>query len=159
MPFTSKSIAWFSVASIALAVVAAFSTGLRTPFQYDDLSTIVENDSIKRLSDVHLALSPPPNATPTSGRPLLNLSFAVDYAMTGLNVTGYHVTNVALHLVAALLLFAIVRHTLRLPALGLASHADLMATATAAIWAVHPIQIGAVTYISGRSEEIGRAHV
>ena len=149
---TSKPIAWFSSAIIALAVIAAYSTGLRTPFQYDDLSTIVENGSIKDLSDLRLALSPPPNATPTSGRPLLNLSFALDYALTGLNVTGYHATNIALHLVAALLLFVIVRRTLRLPAVGLESHADLIATATAAIWAVHPIQIGAVTYISGRSD-------
>jgi Flp pilus assembly protein TadD len=125
---------------------------LRTPFQYDDLSTIVENGGIKRLSDLHLALSPPPNVTPTSGRPLLNLSFAIDYAITGLNVTGYHATNIALHLVAALLLLAIVRRTLRLPGVGLESHADLIATATAGIWAVHPIQIGAVTYISGRSD-------
>src|SRR5689334_2545364 len=143
---------WFSVAIVAVAVIAAYSTGLRTPFQYDDLSTIVENGSIKQLSDLHRALSPPPNATPTSGRPLLNLSFAIDYALTGLNVTGYHVTNLALHLVAALLLFSIVRRTLRLPGVGLGSHADLIATATAAIWAVHPIQIGAVTYISGRSD-------
>ena len=152
MLFTSKSLAWFSSSIIALAVIAAYSTGLRTPFQYDDLSTIVENDSIKHLPDLRLALSPPPNATPTSGRPLLNLSFALDYALTGLNVTGYHATNIALHLVAALLLFVIVRQTLRLPAVGLESHADLIATATAAIWAVHPIQIGAVTYISGRSD-------
>lgn len=152
MPVTSRSIAWFSAAIIALAVIAAYSTGLRTPFQYDDLSTIVENGSITRLSDLHLALSPPPNATPTSGRPLLNLSFAVDYAIGGLNVTGYHATNMALHLVAALLLFGIVRRTLRLPAAGLESAADVIATATAVIWAVHPIQIGAVTYISGRSD-------
>ena len=152
MPYSSKSIAWFSGAIIALVVIGAYSTGLRTPFQYDDLSTIVENDSIRRLSDLHTTLSPPANATPTSGRPLLNLSFAIDYAITGLNVTGYHATNIALHLIAALLLFGIVRRTLQLPAVGIESHADLIAAATAAIWAVHPIQIGAVTYISGRSD-------
>jgi tetratricopeptide (TPR) repeat protein len=112
----------------------------------------VENDSIKHLSDLHLVLSPPPNVTPTSGRPVLNLSFAIDYALTGLNASGYHATNVALHLVAALLLFGIVRWTVRLPAVGLESPADFIAIATAAIWAVHPIQIGAVTYISGRSD-------
>ena len=152
MLFSSKSTPWLSGAVIALAVIAAYSTSLRTPFQYDDLSTVVENDSITRLSDLHRALSPPPNATPTSGRPLLNLSFAIDYAIVGLNVTGYHATNIALHLIAALLLFGIVRRTLRLPAVGLESHADLIAAATATIWAVHPIQIGAVTYVSGRSD-------
>jgi len=152
VPFSSKAIAWFSVAVVALTVVAAYSTGVRTPFQYDDLSTVVENDSIRHLSDLHLTLSPPPNTTPTSGRPLLNLSFAIDYAMTGLNVTSYHATNIALHLVATLLLFGIIRWTLSLPAVGLGPYADVIATASAAIWAVHPIQTGAVTYISGRSD-------
>jgi len=150
--FSSKSVPWLSAAVIVVAVIAAHSTGLRTPFQYDDLSTVVENDSIRHLADLPLTLSPPPNATPTSGRPLLNLSFAIDYAMTGLNVTGYHATNIALHLVAALLLFGIVRQTLGLPGVGLGSQADFIATATAAVWAVHPIQVGAVTYISGRSD-------
>src|SRR5262249_9687774 len=128
---SSKSIAWISAAIIAFAVIAAYSTGLRTPFQYDDLSTVVENDSIRHLPDLPLTLSPPPNITPTSGRPLLNLSFAVDYAITGLNVTGYHATNIGLHLVAALLLFGIIRVTLNLPAVGLETGADFIAATTA----------------------------
>lgn len=137
---------------IAVVVIAAYSTGIRTPFQYDDLSTVVDNTSIRHLSDLRQTLSPPANLTPTSGRPLLNLTFAVDFAINDLTAAGYHATNIALHLVAALLLFVIVRQTVPLASTRLETHADLIATATAAIWAVHPIQAGAVTYISGRSD-------
>jgi protein O-mannosyl-transferase len=139
---------------IALAVVMAYAPGLSTPFQYDDLSTVVENQSIRRLSALGAVLSPPANMMPTSGRPALNLSFAIDYAFTGLNVVGYHATNLALHLVCALLLFVVIRTTAQLPQLGLAAHANVIAAATTAIWAVHPLQTGTVTYISGRSESL-----
>jgi len=152
VPSSIRAVACFSAAIIAIAAVAAFTTGVRTPFQYDDLSTVVENTSIRSLSDIGLALSPPPNDAPTAGRPLLNLSYAIDYAIGGINVAGYHATNIALHVVCALLLFALVRIAARSAPAGLAAHADVIAAATTTIWAVHPLQIGSVTYISGRSE-------
>ena len=151
---SSNYTAWLGAVVIAVAVVAAYAPGLSTPFQYDDLSTVVENQSIRKLSAIGAVLSPPANTMPTSGRPLLNLSFAIDYAITGLNVVGYHATNLVLHLACALLLFAIVRTTARLPHVGLGDDADVIAAATAAIWAVHPLQTGTVTYISGRSESL-----
>jgi hypothetical protein len=57
----------------------------------------------------------PPRATPVAGRPLVNLSFALNYALGGLDVRGYHLFNVGIHLLAALILFGIVRRTLGLP--------------------------------------------
>jgi protein O-mannosyl-transferase len=88
-------------------VLIAYAPGLHTPFHYDDQSTVVENETIRDLSALRKVLSPPPNVTPTSARPLLNLSFAVDYAIGALNVAGYHATNIAIHIVVALLLFAV----------------------------------------------------
>lgn len=154
MRVSSRYTTWVNAIVVALAVVIAFAPGLSTPFQYDDLSTVVENGSIRKISAIGTVLSPPANMMPTSGRPMLNLSFAVDYAFTGLNVVGYHVTNLALHLICALLLFLVVRTTARLPWLGLVGHADAIAAATTAIWALHPLQTGTVTYISGRSESL-----
>jgi protein O-mannosyl-transferase len=154
MPTSPRVAIWLSAAVIAIAVLAAYAPGLHTPFHYDDLSTVVENESIRDLSALGRVLSPPANVTPTSARPLLNLSFAVDYATGALNVAGYHATNIAIHLVVALLLFAIVRATATWPAAGFGDRADIVAAATAAIWAVHPLQTGAVTYVSGRSESL-----
>ena len=49
-----------------------------------------------------------------AGRPVVNLTFAVNYAIGGLDVTGYHVANLVVHLLAALMLYGIVRRALRL---------------------------------------------
>ena len=54
----------------------------------------------------------PPTETSVARRPLVNLSFAINYAMGGLNVAGYRVVNLALHLACALLIFGLVRRTL-----------------------------------------------
>jgi Flp pilus assembly protein TadD len=146
--------AWVSAVVIAAAILFAYAPGLHTPFEYDDLSNVVENTTIRDVSDVRLALSPPRDETSTAGRPLLNLSFAIDYAISKLDVAGYHATNIALHLICALLVFAIVRRTAAETSSAVQQHADVIAAAAAAIWAVHPLQTGVVTYISGRSESL-----
>jgi tetratricopeptide (TPR) repeat protein len=163
----SRYAAWLIAAAGAVAIIVAFAPGLRTPFHYDDLSSVVENGSIRRLSAIGQVLSPPADGAPTAGRPVLNLTFAIDYALNGLDVVGYHVTNLSLHLICALLLFGLVRTTVRScceppadPAARLeakahpTSLAAVVAAAAAAIWAVHPLQTGTVTYISGRSESL-----
>ena len=154
MPLSSRSIAWLSAAVIAATILVAYFPGLHTPFQYDDLSNVVENVTIRDLGDIGRVLSPPADLTSTAGRPLLSLVFAIDYAFSGQNVTGYHATNIALHVICALLLYAIVRATAGWPSVGLDAHAGVIAMATATIWAVHPLQTGVVTYISGRSESL-----
>ena len=75
-----------------------------------------------------------------SGRPLLNLSLAVNYAAGGLKVWGYHAANLAINLAAALLLFGILRRTFLLPALRNAwgAAATPLALAVAGLWAIHP---------------------
>ena len=46
---------------------------------------------------------------------MVNLSFALDYAVGGLNTRPFHGTNLAIHLLAGLALFGVVRRTLLLP--------------------------------------------
>ena len=105
------------------------------------------------------ATLPPSHGETVSGRPVLNLSFALNYAVSGCDVGGYHVTNLAIHLVAALLLFGIVRRTatkfsgLR-PELTTAQAATSIALAVALLWAVHPLQTESVTYIVQRAESL-----
>ncbi len=81
-----------------------------------------------------------------SGRPLPAASFALNYAVGGLDPRGYRAANVALHVLAAVVVFALVRAT---PPAGDASWPAL---AFAAIWLVHPIQTEAVTYVTQRTE-------
>ena len=90
------------------------------------------------------------------GRPVPNLSLAVNYAIGGLNVEGYHVVNLAIHILAALALFGLVRRTLLLPALveRFGSASTGLALAVALVWALHPLQTESVTYIIQRAEAL-----
>jgi Flp pilus assembly protein TadD len=90
------------------------------------------------------------------GRPVLNLSFALNYALSGSRVWSWHVVNVILHVLAGLCLFGIVRRTLTWPGAGEqgARHATLLALATALLWTVHPLTTESVTYIVQRAESL-----
>ncbi len=55
---------------------------------------------------------PPDGGLPVWGRPVLNLSFALNYALGGTQVAGYDAANLLIHLCAALALFGLVRRTL-----------------------------------------------
>lgn len=120
---------------------------------WDDDTAIVTNDSIR--GSLWTALTPPLER-PVSGRPIVNLSFAINYALGGLDATGYHVWNLIVHIACALLLFGIVRRTLqghpresraRLPA-------DALALIAAVVWLVHPLQTEVVDYVTQRSESM-----
>lgn len=143
-PRRADTTPWLWIAGLVLAIVAAYGGGLSHPFIFDDTGAIVLNPQIRSLSPA-VALAPPPE-TPVGGRPLVNLSFAINYALGGLDVEGYHVINIALHIVSALLLFGLVRRTV--------THASVtpLAFAVALIWAVHPLNSEAVNYLTQRTE-------
>jgi tetratricopeptide (TPR) repeat protein len=87
----------------------------------------------------------------------LNLSLAANYALGGLDPFGYHLFNLLVHLAAVWLLFAVVRATLRSPRFvghfaDLGDSADDLAFVAALLWAVHPLNTQAVTYIVQRCE-------
>ena len=79
--------------------------------------------------------------SPLAGRPLVSLTFALNYAADGLNVRGYRLVNIALHVACALLLFAVASRQL---------DPDI-AFAAALIWTVHPLNTEAVDYVSQRT--------
>jgi tetratricopeptide (TPR) repeat protein len=128
---------------------------LSTPFLFDDESSILKNAQIRALSALGSVLSPP-RATPVAGRPLVNLSFALNYALGGLDVRGYHVFNLGIHILAALILFGIVRRTLGMPALRarFGARSTGLAWACAMVWMLHPLQTEAVNYLSERTESM-----
>jgi protein O-mannosyl-transferase len=143
------------IAFIVLAGALVYSNGLSGPLIFDDETSILNNTTIRGLTPISGPLSPPRN-TPVAGRPVVNLTFAVNYAIGGLDVTGYHVTNLAIHLLAALALYGIVRHALRLKRVpkGLHHDADLVALATALLWVVHPLNTESVSYLTERTESL-----
>ncbi len=143
---------WARSFAIAVAVAVVYANSLSAPFIFDDQSSIVENPSIRSIA----AARSHPRNTPLAGRPVAGLSFALNFAASGLDASAYHATNVAIHVACALMLFGIVRRTLALPNLAPrfdGAGADL-ATVIALIWAVHPLATDAVTYITQRTESL-----
>ena len=139
-----------------VAGMICYSNSFVAPFLLDDLGAIVDNASIRDLSNIGTVLTGATHAT-VIGRPLLNLSLAINYALsgTGSNV-DYHAFNLAFHLIAALVLFGIIRRTLLLPTIPASVRRNSLGLAFAAtlIWAVHPLQTESVTYIVQRAESM-----
>jgi tetratricopeptide (TPR) repeat protein len=145
---------------VAAAIALAWGNSLSAPFEMDDFSSIHDNASIRHLWSFAW-LHPPANAGQTvSGRPVLNFSFALNYALGGLDVRGYRAANILVHALAALTLFGIVRRTVegsprcRTGSSAGRPGAPLFALAVALIWLVHPLQTESVTYVVQRAESL-----
>jgi tetratricopeptide (TPR) repeat protein len=163
---------------IVLAGLAAYHNSFSVPFVFDDQQSILENPTIRDLRDIgRVLVADTGNGAAVRGRPLVNLSLAVNYALGGMDVRGYHAFNLAVHLLSALLLFGIVRRTLaRIGAAGnvgrgrrtppldaelaasgdaaLQSNATPLAFAVALLWTVHPLQTETVTGVIQRTESL-----
>ena len=100
-------------AIIVAATLAAYHNSFSVPFVFDDVLAIVENPTLRQLWPPWGSFSPPSGQGLTvEGRPLLNVSFALNYALGGVSPQGYHVVNLVIHLFAALVLFGVVRRSL-----------------------------------------------
>lgn len=150
---------WIAAAGLAASIACVYLPFVTVPLIFDDTDAIGRNDSIRAIwplfgTATHPGpFNPPPNF-PTAGRPLVNLSFAVNYKFGELNPVGYHAANVVIHFLSAMLLWAIVRRTLRLPYFGgrFDAAAGWLGWFTAMIWALHPLQTEAVIYATQRTE-------
>ncbi len=155
VPPPAARLCWTPVL-LAAAVIAVWATSLGGAFVFDDIPAIVENPTLRHPANLAAVLAPPGDQAGTvGGRPLLNFSLALNFAAGGLDPAGYHVVNLAIHLAAALLLLGIVRRTLRRSA-GSWPEAGREAVAflAALLWAVHPLQTEAVTYVVQRAESL-----
>lgn len=139
---------------IVLAGASAYWNSLSGPFLFDDQLSIVANPQIRRVFSLGVFF--PEREAPVAGRPLVNISFAINYALGRLDVRGYHAWNIATHLLCALVLFAVVRRTLELPSLRprAGRWSGQAAFATAIIWVVHPLNTEAVNYLTERTESM-----
>ncbi|HTO02991.1 MAG TPA: tetratricopeptide repeat protein [Opitutus sp.] len=146
---------------IAFTALVAYHNSFSGAFVFDDKGAILDNPTLRDLWPPRSVLSPPINGLPVTGRPLTNLSFAINYAAHGTSPFGYHLVNFTIHLWCALTLFGVVRRTLLQPVLAkrFGVHALPLATAAAVLWATHPLQTAAVTYISQRPEALASAMI
>jgi tetratricopeptide (TPR) repeat protein len=120
--------------SLVAFVFLCFANALRNEFVFDDIYLVSVNKQIRSFN-LPLLLS--------SYRPIRDISYALDLALWGQNPFGFHLSNILFHTANVLLVFALVRRLTK---------DRISATLTALIFAVHPIQTDAVTYISGRRD-------
>jgi len=133
--------------AVFVASVAVYLPTVRYGFAYDDHTVVVENRFIRSLDQIPTLVRSPEwlgsgVANPVY-RPLTDVTYAVNYAATGLSAWSYHATNILLHALAAALLLAV---GLRL---GLGPTA---AGAAALLFAIHPIHVEAVANVVGRKD-------
>ena len=145
-----------SVALLAAAFGLAWHNCFSGAFVYDDTPARVDNASIRQWWPPGPVLTGMRPDLTVSGRPLGNLSLAVNYALGGTDPAGYHAINLLIHLLAGLALFGVIRRTLRRPALRdrFGPDSTWLALAATGLWLVHPLQTEAVTYTVQRVESL-----
>lgn len=134
-------------AVLAVAALVAYSRTFSVPLVFDDYPSIVYNPTLRHF----LSAFWPPSGTTVGGRPVVNLTLAANFAVSGTEVGSYHAVNLAIHILAGLTLFAIVRRTLA-PAKG--RQALVIAFCAALLWLLHPLQTESVTYVVQRAESL-----
>jgi tetratricopeptide (TPR) repeat protein len=138
------------------ACLLAYANTFHVPFQYDDVDRMIKRPFVR---DVRLFFDPAArkrfaDEADFRRRPVGYLTFALNYSvMQDEKTTGYHVVNLAIHALNALLVYALIVFTFRTPNMegsSLRSRAPTVAFFSALLFAVHPVQTEAVTYIVQR---------
>ena len=132
---------YWGLAGAALLGVSAYAISIGYPFLFDDVRVIIQQPELNQLSnwkDVLAATWWPEGLY----RPLTRLSIAFDWTVSDGNPHYFHAVNVALHAMATMLVFLVVRVTL----------GTVGATAAALLFAAHPVHVEAVANVVGRAE-------
>ena len=135
-------IAIFLISAIATII---YSNSFDCTFHFDDQHAIVENYAIHRFDLKEIFSS--------SSRPILYVTLAINYYFGKLNVFGYHLVNLLLHISNGIMLYFILFQTVNLSSLKekYRERAYRIALYASLIFISHPIQTQAVTYIISRS--------
>ena len=146
------------------AALLAYHNTFSAPFIFDDLPAITQNQTIRDLRRPSELLVPPAlSGSGAAGRPVVNLSLALNHALGGSDVRGYHAFNLFVHTAAGLILYGLIRRTCRIcqpqPEGGVRlapseRTADEMAFIIALLWLLHPLQTETVTCIIQRTESL-----
>lgn len=140
---------------LVLATVVVYGPTLDYPLVYDDILNVLHNPSIRSLWPPWTPLVPTLETT-YAGRPVTNWTFALSFAVSGVQPWAHRGLNLLIHLGCALTLLALARRVLatgmfrRIPA----HKATAVAGCAAFVWAMHPLDTSAVTYITQRAESL-----
>jgi tetratricopeptide (TPR) repeat protein len=141
----------------AVLVLVAYSPTIGAPFMWDDHHLVLGSTFVREtstFSDFFNTAFFSQQETEPQGRgyyrPLTILSLALDHAIHATNAGGYHLTNLVLHVVNALLLLSLLRK---------AGASPLAAAVGATLWALAPRLTEAVAWVSGRTDVLAGTFV
>ncbi|MBN1669483.1 MAG: tetratricopeptide repeat protein [Kiritimatiellae bacterium] len=138
-----------AVVAIAAAVFAVYINALWNGLVWDDEALIANNPHIRSWKNVPLLFSSQLFAgsgkISRSYRPLQALTYMADHSVWGLNPVGYHLTNMMLHAICAVLVYAV---------MILILNERRVAFVTGLIFGIHPVHTEAVTYVAGRADPL-----
>ena len=133
--------------AIAGVCLLCYVNSLEGAFHYDDFHSIRDNPGVRSLKNVpaffwDISLF---SADSAKGmyRPLLLVTYALNYWVADYHEWGYHLVNLLLHAICSILVWAIARRLLV---------DDSLAVFSGLVFALHPLATGPVNYISSRSE-------
>ena len=126
---------------LAVVTLAAYVPALHGGFIWDDIGYVQKNDNLRDLDGLFRSWFEPLSLP--QYYPMVWTTFWVEYQLWGLHTFGYHLVNVLLHVVAALLLWRVLRR-LEVPAAWIA----------AAVFALHPVAAESVAWISERKNTL-----
>lgn len=142
---------FLSVLSIIIFGFIAYGNSISGNFVWDDDFLVKENSFIKELNFDNIKKIFTTNLGAGAGRifqpyrPIQILTFAVDYSIGYLNVEGYHLTNILLHILMALAIYWLI---------NILFSDKFISLFTGIFYVVHPIHTEAVAYISGRADSL-----
>ena len=143
-PRVAKAVA---TAAVLAVTAAAYGRALGAAFQFDDLVSVHRNAKLQglgRFLRVHFLAD-----WASGGRPVTELTFALDHALAGWSSFQFHLTGVLLHLAAIAALLGL---TLRVLGRAGVARPFPWSLAIVAIWGLHPVQTESVTYVAQRAE-------
>jgi hypothetical protein len=139
-----------TIVALSFLVVAVYHEAAENGFQFDDLQNIRDNPSVRLDSFSIDGLLRAGTEAQLANRKLAYVSFALDWWRGGGEPGAFQQTNVVLHAVNSILVFLLLLVVLNGGGGRLGRTAVGAALGAAAIWAAHPIQVQAVTYIVQR---------
>ena len=168
----AQDIAWMQYKSVLhctlLVIVISICYGhtLNHSFQFDDHPNILEKRALlpEKLSWVEIKPSLYNYDEGVPGRkihrPVARFSFAINYYFNRFDVRGYHITNILIHILSSIILYFLFKTVLSISTRIIGSSdsrynipspsiADI-ALLGSILWAIHPINTQAVTYIVQR---------
>ena len=144
-----KSRAWL-IGCLALIIIASalpFIFSLRSEFVLDDRPLILNDPLVHSLNNAPKAFTTGFlkgfDKEPYYYRPLVTLSYMLNYAQFGPNPLGFKLTNLLMHLITALLVFALARRLIK---------NDTTALFASLLFALHPAHTESVAWVSGRTD-------